>query len=154
MKPIRNSIKAIIIEQGKIFLTKNKDKKGFFYLLPGGGQEPGENMKNALLRECLEEINKEIEIIDLLLVREYIGKNHEFSKWDKDVHQIEYMFKCDVKGERSIEMGENPDIMQEDVEWVLLKKLKNIRIYPNILKELFNEDGSLKQGSRYLGDVN
>ena len=154
MKPIRNSIKAIITEKGNILLTKNRDKQGFFYLLPGGGQEPGENMKVALLRECMEEINKEIEIMDLVLVREYIGKNHEISKWDKDIHQIEYMFKCDIKGERSIEIGETPDIMQEDVEWVPLKKLKNIRIYPSILKKIFKEDGSLQQEKRYLGDVN
>ena len=43
-KSIRNSVKAIIIKDEKVLFTKNKDKDGVFYLLPGGGQEHGENM--------------------------------------------------------------------------------------------------------------
>lgn len=35
---IRNSVKALIIEDDKILLTKNQDIEGNFYLCPGGGQ--------------------------------------------------------------------------------------------------------------------
>ncbi|YCI79744.1 hypothetical protein M1D47_21395 [Bacillus sp. R1-10] len=34
-------------------------------------------MHNALLRECMEEVGEEVEIGELLHIREYIGKNHE-----------------------------------------------------------------------------
>lgn len=30
MKPIRNSAKAVIIQEGKLLLTKNQDEQGFF----------------------------------------------------------------------------------------------------------------------------
>ncbi|MDF2682566.1 MAG: hydrolase [Brevibacillus sp.] len=42
MKPIRNSAKAVITQNEKILLTKNRDEFGFFYLFPGGGQDHGE----------------------------------------------------------------------------------------------------------------
>lgn len=36
MKPIRNSAKAIIIdERNRILLTQNRDRDGMFYLFPG-----------------------------------------------------------------------------------------------------------------------
>jgi len=44
---IRNSAKAIIIKDGKLLCTKNKNKFGIFYLLPGGGQEPFETIIEA-----------------------------------------------------------------------------------------------------------
>jgi ADP-ribose pyrophosphatase YjhB (NUDIX family) len=96
MRHIRNSAKAIIIRDQKILLTKNKDSFGVFYLLPGGGQEPGESIVEALKRECIEEISSEVTPIDIRYVRDYIGKNHEFADFDADVHQIEYMFVCSL----------------------------------------------------------
>lgn len=59
---IRNSVKAIIIMNGEILLTKNQDPEGFFYLFPGGGQEHGETFHEALQRECLEEIGSSVQI--------------------------------------------------------------------------------------------
>jgi 8-oxo-dGTP diphosphatase len=50
----------------KILLTKNQDDEGYFYLFPGGGQEHGETIHNALLRECMEEVGEEVEIGELL----------------------------------------------------------------------------------------
>jgi len=45
---IRNSVKAIIIVDGKLLLTKNQDIEGYFYLCPGGGQEHGETFHKTL----------------------------------------------------------------------------------------------------------
>ncbi len=89
---IRNSAKAIIIKEDKVLLTKNQDNEGYFYLFPGGGQEHGETLHQALRRECLEEVGYEVEVNELLHIREYIGKNHEYASFDFNVHQIEYYF--------------------------------------------------------------
>ncbi|HEX3044247.1 MAG TPA: NUDIX domain-containing protein [Bacillota bacterium] len=152
MKPIRNSAKAIIIEQGKLLLTKNIDHAGFFYLFPGGGQEPGEALKETLIRECIEEIGCQISMGELIFIREYIGKNHEFSEWDSDVHQVEFYFKCVLKsGDETAVNGKNPDSMQVDVEWVPLEKLDEIRLYP---KELSKKLKANSWAPIYLGDVN
>jgi 8-oxo-dGTP diphosphatase len=44
---IRNSAKAIIIQNGKVLLTINLGKDGYFYMFPGGGQEHGETLHQA-----------------------------------------------------------------------------------------------------------
>ena len=74
---MRNSIKAIIIRDEQSLVTRATDDLGDYYLLPGGGQEPGESMTEALQRECLEKIGTKVVVHDLRVVRDYIGKNHE-----------------------------------------------------------------------------
>jgi ADP-ribose pyrophosphatase YjhB (NUDIX family) len=150
---IRNSAKAIIIKEGKILLTKNKDNNGEFYLLPGGGQEHGETLIEALKRECLEEISAEVKVGELKLVREYIGGNHEFAEWDSDFHQVEFMFKCDLVSEEKLEIGYVPDEWQIGLEWIALEELDKFRIYPSeLLKYLGKSEGL--NNTCYLGDVN
>ncbi|WP_199621239.1 NUDIX domain-containing protein [Paenibacillus alkalitolerans] len=152
MKPIRNSAKAIIIHDEKILLTKNQDQFGYFYLFPGGGQEFGEELTNTLFRECIEEIGAEIIVHELMYVREYIGKNHEFAEWDSDAHQVEFYYKCQLK-DINIELwnGINPDSNQVGIEWVDLKSIEQIRLYPKTLGNIIKS----KVKSRvYLGDTN
>ncbi|MDP9739322.1 UNVERIFIED_ORG: 8-oxo-dGTP pyrophosphatase MutT (NUDIX family) [Bacillus sp. B2I3] len=85
----------------KILLTKNQDDEGYFYLFPGGGQEHGETIHNALLSECMEEVGEEVEIGELLHIREYIGKNHVHSSFDFHVHQVEYYFVSNLVKEKN-----------------------------------------------------
>lgn len=153
MKPIRNSIKAIIVANGGILLTKNEDPEGVFYLLPGGGQEPGETMIDALKRECLEEIGVEVIAGDLEIVREYMGRNHEFAEWDGQVHQIEFMFRCSVKQGTVFPNPTNPDTAQIGFEWLPLRALHEHRVYPSVLKSVVREQPRIGHPI-YLGDVN
>lgn len=152
MRPIRNSAKAVIIHNEHVLLTKNEDDRGSFYLFPGGGQEHGESLHEAVRRECIEEIGQEVIVNDLLYVREYIGKNHQFAEWDSDVHQVEFYFSCELKEQAAdIANGINPDEMQIGVEWVKFSDLEHIRVYPQILAPILI--GKLRSGA-YLGDVN
>ncbi len=152
MRPIRNSAKAVIIRNNKILLTKNKDDFGYFYLFPGGGQEPGEELKDSVVRECWEETGQEIVVDDLIYVREYIGKNHEFAQWDSEVHQVEFYFRCRLKSDRgSIGNGANPDEDQVGVEWIDIDRLEEIRLYPKTLGQRIQNKSA---GAIYIGDVN
>ena len=108
MRSIRNSAKALIIHDGRLLCTRNEDARGIFYLLPGGGQEPGETIPEALQRECREEIGTVVEVGPLTFVRDYIGKNHEFAAHDADVHQIEYMFAATCPPTRGSERAASP----------------------------------------------
>ncbi len=154
MDGIRNSAKAIIIEDGRILLTRNKNETGIFYLLPGGGQRHGESLAQAVVRECLEEIGVRVSVGELLLVRDYISDNHEFAQQDNDIHQVEFMFRCRiVKGD--IHVGEIPDDWQTGVEWVEVSRLDDVVLYPVAIV------GSLQRIARgeapqacYIGDVN
>jgi len=151
MKPIRNSAKAIIIEDNQLLLTKNQDEQGFFYLFPGGGQEKGEELKVTVERECNEELGCKVVVDDIVYIREYIGKNHEFAEWDYEVHQVEFYFECRIKEPVEKFIGTNPDNDQVGVEWIEINSLNKFRIYPSKLSEkIMNRD--LK--GCYMGDTN
>jgi len=151
MKPIRNSAKAIIVENNRVLLTKNQDDQGFYYLYPGGGQEKGEDLKTALERECIEEIGCEVRVEDILHIREYIGKNHQFAEWDHDIHQVEFYFECSIKHSVENFIGTSPDEYQIGVEWVEIDRLSEVRVYPSKLSEKLKN----KQLKRcYIGDTN
>jgi 8-oxo-dGTP diphosphatase len=152
MKPIRNSVKAVIIQDNQLLLTKNVDAEGYFYLFPGGGQEHGEQLSDTLIRECMEEIGQKVIAADLLHIREYIGKNHQFAEWDSGVHQVEFYFQCSLENpEAELGNGIQPDEHQVAVEWVPIERLNEIRLYPQTLGTM------LREGSKspaYLGDTN
>ena len=136
MPLIRNSAKAIIIQSGQLLTIKNRDPVGDFYILPGGGQEHHETLHEALRWECKEEIDVEIVIGRLQFVLEYIGAHHEFSEYDGEVHQIEFMFRC------ALEEGLSPfnvtilDTYQIGIYWLPIAQLDRYRLYPAVLKEL------------------
>jgi len=153
MKPIRNSAKAIIRQEDRILLIQNADENGYWYTLPGGGQGFGETLTNAVLRECKEELGTEVAVGDLKFVREYIGGNHEFSAFDFDQHQVEFMFECSLSANYEPTIGEVPDGTQVGVVWIDLDELQNYRFYPGGLI------ADLKRHKRvdlpiYFGDVN
>jgi ADP-ribose pyrophosphatase YjhB (NUDIX family) len=152
MDAIRNSAKAVILHEGQVLLTRNRDQWGDFYLFPGGGQEFGEVLRDAVSRECMEEIGAEVIVGDLLHVREYIGKNHEFAEWDAGAHQVEFYFECRLKDPGAdTTQGVNPDSYQTGVEWVELERLDHIRLYPKTVGEVLRNKSD---SWRYLGDVN
>lgn len=123
MKPIRNSAKAVIIQNERVLLTKNVDQDGIFYLFPGGGQEKYEELKDAVVRECIEEIGCSVKVKDILFIREYIGKNHQFAEWDADIHQVEFYFECEMETKDEVFNGHNPDDAQIGVEWIELARM-------------------------------
>lgn len=153
MKPVRNSLKALIIRDGKVLAIKLRDAEGDWYTLPGGGQEAGETFHEALRRECREEISAEIEIGELRFIREYIAKNHEFANFEPDVHQVEFMFECKLAEGHVPVIGHVPDSTQFDVEWLEIARLDSYRLYPLALRPLIGRSG---EGGVpiYLGDIN
>ncbi|RXJ00668.1 NUDIX domain-containing protein [Anaerobacillus alkaliphilus] len=154
--PIRNSVKAVIVQDQKILTIVKQDENGeSYYLLPGGGQEHGENFHETLARECREEIGAEVEIGDLLFIREYIGRNHEHAEFDYNVHQIEYMFVCHlIAGGEQIGIGSNPDDGQIGIEWLPMSSLLEYRFYPQTLRQYYLDYFNGVRHPVYLGDVN
>jgi ADP-ribose pyrophosphatase YjhB (NUDIX family) len=154
MKPIRVSAKAVIIEDGRILLLSHEDRDGEWYSLPGGGQENGETLEEALIRECREEINAAVRVKDVLFIRDYIAVNHEFKDEEaSETHQVEIMFECSVDEPYLPVSGEHPDATQKSVLWVGLERLPDSRFYPAQMRDILTNI-SAKQSKIYLGDIN
>ncbi|CDO03859.1 NUDIX domain protein [Oceanobacillus picturae] len=152
---IRNSAKAIIIQEAQLLAIKKQDQDGYYYILPGGGQEFGETLHQTLKRECIEEINVAVEIGDLIFIREYIGKNHEHYEFDSEAHRMNYMFLCRIaEGDTNLGNGTAPDDGQIGVEWLPLSELLNYRLYPQTLRKYIIDYNEGKEAPVYLGDLN
>ncbi|MFC4356298.1 NUDIX domain-containing protein [Chryseomicrobium palamuruense] len=150
--PIRNSAKSLIVRDQHLLLIKKQDDQGIYYIFPGGGQEKGETLEEAVHRECLEEIDAKVNVYELAYVREYIGKNHEFSEVDGDVHQLEFYFHCEILETSINGQPTQPDVDQIGVEWLPIDRLTEYRIYPKAMVETVRNESSNQR--IYLGDVN
>jgi len=146
----RISVKALIIDGGRILLPLHRDDAGLYYILPGGGQEPGETLAAALVRECREELGVEVEVGELVGARDYIGRHHEFAATN-DNHQVELMFRCTFVG-GTPGTGTAVDDRQIGAEWIEIAQLAGVRFYPKRLAEILVARGDARFG--YLGDVN
>lgn len=69
-RQIRNSAKAVIIQNDKLLAIKLHDGKEEWYILPGGGQGCDEMLPQTVEREVREEAGVEVKCKDLLLVIE------------------------------------------------------------------------------------
>ncbi|MEM6632809.1 MAG: NUDIX domain-containing protein, partial [Bacteroidota bacterium] len=135
MKRVRAAAKALIIQDSQILLLKCQRDGQIYYNLPGGGQEHGERIDEALVRECWEEAGAEVRVKQLVFVRDYISKNHGAS--DPTIHQLELFFTCELIRPKHPTGGSEPDDDQIGVEWVSLDRLNEIALYPQeLLKHL------------------
>jgi len=148
---IRISAKAIVIRRGRLLLMRARDRFGKYYLLPGGGQRPGETLHEAVARECLEETGVLVSPGEPRHIRDYVGANHEFAREDRGFHQVEIMFDCVYV--RKAGKAREPDPGQTGAEWVSLRRLGSVRLYPSVLKILLAPAGK-KRAPVYLGDSN
>jgi 8-oxo-dGTP diphosphatase len=153
MRPVRPSAKAMIIQDNQLLVIAKRDPEGVYYILPGGGQEPGESLPEALRRECIEEVAAEVEVGPLRFVRDYIGRNHEYAGSDGQAHNLDLMFLCQLRPGSVPAQGEIPDDHQFGIAWLPLDRLIEYRLYPMALRPLL-ADIERYDGPVYLGDVN
>lgn len=152
-KKLRNSVKAIIIEDGKLLVLRKKNGNGAYTVLPGGGQKFRETLHQTLKREVFEEISAKVKIGKLLHIREYFSEKHGFALEDLKIHQVEFIFKCDLVDPYHPKTGHFPDPHQKEVVWVKLDQLDEANFYPvalrKILIDLKKDDSPV-----YLGECN
>ena len=130
---MRISVKAVIVQDGKLLTLQCRDAEGsVFYVLPGGGQEAGESLHDALRRECLEEIGVPVSPGELLYVRDYMDEVQ--GQPDKTVQQVEIMFAATLEEGCAPAAGHHPDDFQEEVAWLPLGRLEETVFYPLTLR--------------------
>jgi 8-oxo-dGTP diphosphatase len=149
---VRPAIKALIVRDGALLVTVNSHWTPEFYLLPGGGQQFGESMHEAVVRECREEIGAEVTVGDVAFVRDYIGSRHEFADKDSHYHQIEVVFWAPLVEGAEPTQGPAGDTFQTGVRWVPLDDLADAPLWPHAIKDWLAADPA--ERPTYLGDVN
>lgn len=146
---LRYAAKALIIEEGRLLCLRKRGDIGVYYVLPGGGQEPGELLTAALERECLEELGALVAIGPLRYVQEYVGRNHLFKDAHGGMHFVNLYFECRLR-ERPLTRPLTPDAGQEALEWLPLERLAEAAFFPRALAARLNDPAG--EGIAYLGD--
>ncbi|NQN10201.1 NUDIX hydrolase [Streptococcus suis] len=126
---------ALIIKDGKIFLTK--DSKGRYYTI-GGAIVVNETAQDAAVREVKEELGVDNRVNQLAFVVE-----NQFTHEGIDFHNIEFHFIVEPIGEMPEEMIEGK--LKQPCEWIALDKFVNLDVVPVFLaEELPNWSGQVK----------
>ena len=76
------TVRAIIIDQGQLFMVKH-DPKFDYYALAGGKLEIGETLEAAMARELMEETGIKAQVGHPLIVNEWVSPTN---------HRIEFFF--------------------------------------------------------------
>ena len=152
-KKLRNSVKAVIIQDGKLLVLRKKDGAGAYTVLPGGGQKFRETLHQALKREVFEEISTKVSVGKLIHIREYYSEKHGFSYEDREIHQVEFFFKCNLVESYHPKNGHFPDPHQKEVVWVELDQLDEANFYPVALRKIL-KDLKHDKFPIYLGECN
>jgi ADP-ribose pyrophosphatase YjhB (NUDIX family) len=147
---VRVGVQALIVRDHAVLVIEKRDAEGQIFILPGGGQEAGETLADAVRRECTEEISAAVEVGPLLHVRELIVGNHLPNDPERD-HIINMIFSCRVPDSYEPTSGDRPDAAQARVLWMSFTDLQTANFYPRTLVPII-------VGGRhtpvYLGDVN
>ncbi|MGB5275885.1 MAG: NUDIX domain-containing protein [Gammaproteobacteria bacterium] len=146
---IRNTVRAVIIRDNAILLQRKVEDSGTeYYVLPGGAQEHGECLTDALRRECEEEIGARIEVLDLLYVGDYFKLRRTTPPSTRQL--LEFLFACTVAPDYVPRNGPRPDKHQVDVLWVRVDDLSQLNLVPADYADLLLERG---QSRVYVGQV-
>ncbi len=140
---LSNSIKAIIIDKTRLLVVHMRNDEGKdYYTLPGGKQEPNELMLDALKREVKEETGYDIQPKSLLFIRE---------GFKEESHRIEFMFICDIVGEKSTEL--EYDVNQIGTKWISIDNILHEELYPVDMRNIIKRHFLGKSNDIYLGEM-
>ncbi len=141
-------VAGIVMHQGRILVALSKYGNEQFYLCPGGKVEPFENIREATKRELKEETNCDLEVGELLYVREWINEEENADVLDLFFH---------VKFESGEVTHLNDPCLNHGViqtlEWIPIEKLQTIDFEPKMLIHHLQKDfcESFKNRTIYIG---
>lgn len=145
----RNAVRALIVKNDHVLmLRKDGGVRGEGFALPGGSQDAGETLHEALKRECFEELGVHVEVLDLLHVADFFKQKR--TEPPSTRHQVEFLFGCSVPPDYRPGNGPRPDRTQIGVVWVPLGDLPGLAFYSASMSSLL---GCLSNKNRgvYLG---
>ena len=121
----RIRVAVALLEEGKLLLVEHCKDDHRYWLLPGGGLEWGEGLKDAARRELLEETGVEAEIGHLLLASETVSP-------DSSRHLLHMVFSARRLGSSPHSPTSPAEERITDVRWVPLSEVASLVFHPPI----------------------
>ena len=129
----RKRSRAIIINQNSILLIKRVIEEHVYWVFPGGGVEQGESAKQALERECIEELGINV-LIGNLFTQEVSEKTETFG------HE-EYFYFAEITG-GVIGEGNGPEHRtfqplkgNYEIVWEDISNIAHIDLRPTVVRD-------------------
>ena len=135
-RTIRIRVGVLVWRDGQVLLVRHEKAGRSYWLVPGGGVDPGETLVEAAARELLEETGYVVEIGRLLLVCEAIDPR------PVGRHIVNMVYAGTV---RSGILTVGTDKALRDARWHPLEALTDVEMYPPIGAELLaccTDDGT------------
>ncbi|WFR61186.1 NUDIX domain-containing protein [Paenibacillus amylolyticus] len=143
-RKIRNSAKALIIKDGRMLAIRQEDHGDIIYTLPGGSQNAGETLTEAVKREVAAEIGMDIEPLSLEFVIEGV--------YGAALHRVDFVFLSEYIGLMDNDSAVLPsDENQTEYEWLEVKNLIQLPLLPSKLRKQIVKLVEGEQTVMYLG---
>lgn len=143
---------AIIINNNKILLVKHvhPETGREWWVPPGGGvEEIDDSIFDCAKRESFEETNLKIELTRLLYIREFHDKENQ--KLNIELFALADSFEGEISMKNIAGKGQDEHFIK-DVAWLSRSELKDIVVYPEIIKDkLWKDYAAGFPSTKYLG---
>jgi 8-oxo-dGTP diphosphatase len=145
-RTVRIRAAVLIWRDGGVLLVRHEKAGHTYWLVPGGGVDPGETMVDAGARELREETGYDVEVNRLVLICEAIDPN----PGGRHIVNTVYSGRI-LAGSLSVGVG---DKALREAKWLPIAALTTLEMYPPIghhLRDVIDENG---QGAvRVLGNT-
>lgn len=118
------SVTAVVEDDGKILLIHKTDND--FWALPGGGHDPGESIRDTVVREVREETGYDVDVTGI--VGTYTNPHHVMAYDDGEVRQqFSICFSAHLLGGHAATSSES-----KAVEWVQPSAIDELPMHPSM----------------------
>lgn len=143
---VKVRVSAVVIRGNEILLTHHRRDARFYWVLPGGGLEPGESLAACATREVREEAGLDIRIPRLLYICEVVSPSHR-------KHVLDLIFLGELmEVDQPIRPSRHWTI--EEPRFMPLEGLPSVELYPAIAFEILEDAQARWKGPiRCLGNL-